>query len=319
MMALPPLDWVIHTASEDSLVEYCKQMEKDNGVVGASWGSNRVIKLSDDIAVKYGPGVGPSEAATQELAHRKADPRIVHVPRVYRFFQREDNNASGVGVEGYLFMEYVSGQSMDEVDLDVHVDIIPRVAKIIEHLGQIQIPSNQVPGPIGDDQPQGYLWGDDGAKTTFNSVADMDAWLNKRLALHDKSIDLTSYPLVLCHTDLCRRNMILEGDGTIGLVDWGFAGLYPRFFEIASLSYLNPYDEPYAKPLIQSTEELIGITEEEQRLMGLLRVARAYNLRYSFSDVDEYPLPDDLHLLPPPPIFPLQEEEDEYEDAEGNE
>jgi len=282
MSASPALDWVIHTASEDWLVEYCKQKEKDNGVVGASWGSNRVIKLSDDIAVKYGPGVGPSEAATQELAHRKAITSIVHVPRIFRFFLREsDKNTPWVGTEGYLFMEYVSGQLMDELDLAVHSDIIPRVAKIILHLGQIQVPDYQVPGPIGDDQPQGYLWGDDGAKTTFNSIADMEVWLNKRLAIQDKSIDLTSHPLVLCHMDLCRRNMILEEDGTICLVDWGFAGLYPRFFEIASLSYLNPYDEPYEKPLIQATEELIGITEEEKRLIGLLRVARAYNLRYS--------------------------------------
>jgi aminoglycoside phosphotransferase (APT) family kinase protein len=278
----PALGWVTHTASEDWLVKYCKQKGKNNGVVGASWGGNRVIKLSDDIAVKYGPGVTASEAATQEFAHRKANPALVHVPRVYRYFRRDaDKDIPWVGPEGYLFMEYVSGQLMDELDLDVHSDIVPRVAKIIEHLGQIQMPDSQVPGPVGNDEPQGYLWGDDGARTVFTCRADMDAWLNLRLKTQNKSIDLTAHPLVLCHMDLCRRNMILKQDGTISLVDWGFAGLYPRFFEIASHSCLNPYDEPYEKPLIKATTALVAMTEEEERLMGLVQIARACNIRHS--------------------------------------
>ena len=70
----------------------------------------------------------------------------------------------------------------------MNIEIIPRIAKIIEHLGQIQ-DSHSVPGPIGGGEPGGYLFGDDGAKRTFVSIADFEAWLNIRLALRDKSID----------------------------------------------------------------------------------------------------------------------------------
>lgn len=72
----------------------------------------------------------------------------------------------------------------------------------------------------------------------------MNDWLNNRLILRDKYIDLTPYPLpVLCHMDLCCRNMISMEDGkTIYLVDWGHARLFLRFIELASLSCLNPYD-----------------------------------------------------------------------------
>lgn len=120
-----------------------------------------------------------------------------------------------------------------------------------------------------------YLWGD-------FSVDDMDAWLNKRLEVRNKSIDLSPYPLVLCHGDLCRRNLILEGDGhSIALVDWGYAGLYPRFFEIASISWLMPCDRPYEKPLLEALEKAIELIDEERRLIESLQIARASNLRYA--------------------------------------
>ena len=36
--------------------------------------------------------------------------------------------------------------------------------------------------------------------------------------------------------------MILDDDNMISLLDSGFGGMYPRFFEIAILPYLNTYD-----------------------------------------------------------------------------
>lgn len=268
--------WDIHTASEELLVDLCQRAKEDNALLGGPWG-DQVVKLSDDVAAKFGYGVFASEAKTQEFAHQHAEPSIVHVPRVYRFFRRTDPSWSNP--KGFLFMECVPGQKLHTVDLEKHTDIIPRLAKIVAHLGQIQ--GGLVPGPIGGGQPEGYLWGDDGARTTFTSVADLEAWLNKRLAVRDKSIDLDSHPLVLCHMDLCRRNMILEKDNTICLVDWGFSGLYPRFFEVTSLSFFNFYDEPYEKPLIQATSDLLGLTAEEKDSIALLKIARAAALRYA--------------------------------------
>jgi serine/threonine protein kinase len=270
-------DWDIHTASEEWLVELCQRVDKENGLIGGYRIGDRVVKLSHDIAAKFGHGVTASEAETQKFAHRNANPSIVHVPQVYRFFSRPDPQWDNG--KGYMFMEYVPGQLLKELDLKENTDIIPRVAKIVAHLGQIQ--GSQVPGPIGGGEPDGYLWGEHRANTTFTCVADMEAWLNKRLSVRNLSIDLRSHPLVLCHMDLCRRNMILEKNNMICLVDWGFAGLYPRFFELASLSCINPYDEPYEKPLLQAIETLLGLTAEEKRLMRLLQIARAAALRYT--------------------------------------
>ena len=137
------------------------------------------------------------------------------------------------------------------------------------------------PGPVGGGKPHGYLWGDHGAKTVFNSVEELNTYMNKRLKLRNDSIDLASHPLVLCHLDLCRRNIILKDDGeSLCLVDWGSAGFYPRFFEVAMISCMLPYDVPYEQPLLQEIERVIRLTDEEKRLTQLIHYIRAANLRY---------------------------------------
>ncbi|ELR05315.1 hypothetical protein VC83_01570 [Pseudogymnoascus destructans] len=132
--------------------------EELNGIISKYKGAIRVIKLSNDIAVKFGRGVTAAEARTHEFAYQNVNPNIVHVPQVYRFFER-DYDPRWSSSEGYLFMEYVPGRTLAELDLDVGDDIVPRIAQIIAHLGQIGVRndlSDAVPGPIGGGSPRGY-------------------------------------------------------------------------------------------------------------------------------------------------------------------
>lgn len=277
------ITWDVHTSSEELLVEICEKAEKENGHY-YNYGRGYVwVKLSDDITVKYGYLVKEQEARTQEFAHKNTDPTIVHVPRVYRFFDR--NEPGDRSKKGYLFMEYVSGPTLEEIDLDKRNDMIPRVAQIIAHLGQIQ--GGQVPGPIGGGFAQGYLYSDDGADVTFASISGFNAYLNRRLAVYQKSIDLSGCPLVLCHMDLAPRHFILQDDGTISLVNWNDAGLYPRVFEVRVLSYLQSpwYGTPEKPILVQEiVATLLGLTGEEERLMGLLEFVRTVNVRVELCD-----------------------------------
>ncbi|KAK2764356.1 hypothetical protein FQN54_009050 [Arachnomyces sp. PD_36] len=297
------MDW-IRTASEEYLISLCERTYKENGSIGGLEEGNRVVKLSDEIAVKFGYLVTAGEAATQEFAYQHVDRSIVRVPRVYRHIIEKSNHPMKMG---YLFLEYIPGQTLEALDLNTaeHRDIIPRIAKIVAHFGEIS--GGQVPGPLAGSRPQGYLWGDYGAQTSFQSIDDLNAWLNRRLTLRKLSIDLNPYPLVLCHMDLCRRNMILDSTGSICLIDWGFSGLYPRFYEFATISCLNPYDEPYENPLLQAVEQVMSLTEEEKRLVDLLHQARGLSLRYRFKDNSEEPRPPpviDWAKVPVPPGVP---------------
>lgn len=76
--------------------------------------------------------------------------------------------------------------------------------------------------------------------------------------------------------------MILsEGGKSIYLLDWGHAGFFPRFYEVATLSCLNPYDEEYEKTLIEAVESLLQLTEDAKLNMKMALYARAASLRWS--------------------------------------
>ncbi|KAM5485845.1 hypothetical protein MaudMau93_005289 [Microsporum audouinii] len=234
-----------------------------------------VVRISYNMVVKYGTGVSPGEAATQEYASQHVDPNIVRVPRVYRYFQHHD--PSDTKPKGYLFMEYIPGQNLKTLNnIDSNSEITKKLTKIIAHLGQIK--GGGVPGPVGGGIPRGYLWGDNGAKMEFGSLEDMNAWVNKRIELLEEAVDLTPHSLSLCHMDLCRRNIILMEDRSICLLDWGHAGFFPRFYEIAAIKCSNDH---YSMSLFEATTKTIALTEEELRCMDLVIKARDASLRWS--------------------------------------
>ncbi|KUL90931.1 hypothetical protein ZTR_00746 [Talaromyces verruculosus] len=187
----------------------------------------------------------------QEFAYKNVNHDIVRVPRVHRFVQDELGR-------GFLCRDYVPSQKLLDLDLTVHTEIIPRIANIISHLGQIE--HGRKPGPIGEKGPQGYLWGDDGVDKAFVSVAHLNR----------------------------SRNMILGEDGkSIYLLDWAHAGFYPRFYELAALPCMGTYDEPYEKPLIAAVESMMQLTDDEKRDMKLVNYARAATLRWQFPEEPE--------------------------------
>ncbi|KAF2495107.1 hypothetical protein BU16DRAFT_561412 [Lophium mytilinum] len=315
--------WEVRTTSEERLKDYVQRMRADNLAGGLEEGTV-VVRISEKIAVKYGFGVTAQEFATLEFAHQHINQSIVRTPEVYRFF----TDTSGTVPIGYIFMEYFRGWTLDDLDLTVHTDIIPRVASIITHFGTIS--GGQVPGPIGGGKLHGYLWGIDGTRTVFTCIEDMNTWLNKRLEVRRQieekrlrlskteeernrvlehglstNIDLTSQALVFCHLDLCRRNMIMLEDRSICVVDFGCAGLFPRFFEPLTLSFLNPYDPEYAEPLKQLVTEQLGITEEEKWLMELVRRVTTVN-HFDYGETDEFTYVRSGNTPPPPPL-PLPE------------
>lgn len=76
------MDWVVWLAPQNWLINYCQHVKQQKGTI-----DHAVIRLSDKVAVKYGPFVTPGEFATQRYAYQHTDPNIVRVPRVYRYFQ----------------------------------------------------------------------------------------------------------------------------------------------------------------------------------------------------------------------------------------
>ncbi|KAM5453809.1 hypothetical protein MaudCBS49596_002432 [Microsporum audouinii] len=165
-------------------------------------------------------------------------------------------------------MEYILGKSLEDLDL-LPDDISERLAAIVSELAS------------------GYLWGDNGTGEIFQSADDMNRWLNKRLKLINKEIDLRPYPLVLCHLDLCRRNIKLMEDNSICLLDWGHAGFFPRFFEAAAVLCMND-NSGYGENLYNAIIKNAKLAQDEQDEP----LGKAFR-----TDIDSLP---PLPPLPPP-------------------
>ncbi|KAL3451378.1 hypothetical protein BJX65DRAFT_303958 [Aspergillus insuetus] len=213
-------NWDISTASEEFLVDLCQKSLEEEGSIG-DMGGTPVVKISPNIVAKIGR----------------------RIPKVYRYFRRSRGAAHEE--HGYLFMEYIPDQNLSDLETSALAQLVPRVLNIINHLGEVR--GGSAPGPVGGGVPMGHMYGDDGAKTSCNSVDDMNAYMNKRLAYRsmyvakhrgiesNDRIDITPHPLVLCHGDISWRNIIFRDDGSLCLLAWGYAGFYPRFFEAVAL------------------------------------------------------------------------------------
>lgn len=86
-----------------------------------------------------------------------------------------------------------------------------------------------------------------------------------RLPDIEAKLELERYPLVLCHLDLALRNFIWLENGSVCLVDWASAGVYPRFFEICLLKVMENSHKDYERTLINR----IKLTDEEEAQMLL--------------------------------------------------
>lgn len=225
-----------------------------------------MIKLSEELVVKFGHGVSAEEADNQRTAFELLDNSIVRVPRVVDFFTRTE----GGFTKGYLIMEYIHG----DISNSITSKQIDQIVRILSHFSNVQC---QRPGPLL--QPgvsRGLLWEENG-KPTFETVEEMERWLNFRIKGVRPKLVLKEYPLVLCHLDLALRNIVWLEDGSVCILDWAAAGFYPRFFEICLLKIMAGDCEGYETTLINRLEKL---TEDEEAQMSLLECSYYNGIRY---------------------------------------
>ncbi|KAH9220264.1 kinase-like domain-containing protein [Leptodontidium sp. 2 PMI_412] len=193
--------------SNSDIVQICRGPHRQ--IINGEGYGNMVVRLSEELVVKFGPGVSVEEADNQRRAFELLDSSIVRVPRLVRYFTWKDSPKSLT--IGYLVMEYIHGDILKSVDNHQ----IDRIAKILQHFATIQ---NQRPGPLQTGVSRGLLW-DENGKPTFETIQEMEHWLNIRLPGVNSKLVLERYPLALCHLDLALRNIIWLKDGSICLLD----------------------------------------------------------------------------------------------------
>ena len=242
-----------------TIVSYCSHPPKEH-IIQREYGSNVVVRLDPDTVVKFGQGVTRREADNQVRAFQMLNHQIVRVPRVHGFFIDDDM--------GYLVMEYIEGRKVDPAnrhDLDLVTEMMRYFATL-----QSERPGNLSGGSSHSNFfPEGEL---------FDTVSNMTIWFDERLFADDPTFSFSDTPLILCHLDIAPRNLIITGDGSLCLLDWGSAGYYPKVFEICSQHIMGPDDHLFNEHILAIIGELSP--DELAQKDAILRVW-ANELKYS--------------------------------------
>lgn len=218
----------------------------DTAPVLHSYEGTRIVRLSQTLVLKGGLNARPCEASILKLVGAKGGSTIA-VPKVHRVLNIETENVY-FGCRCLIVMDFVEGRSVEEcwehLNEAERADVVTQVASMITTLQSIPVPQQQQPGPVNCRTclARGFWFADMGAGP-FGSKEDLEAWFNHKLTVckNCKQAPETVPPfhfdkLVYTHQDIAPRNLILGADGKVWLIDWGDAGIYPEWFEVASLN-----------------------------------------------------------------------------------
>jgi aminoglycoside phosphotransferase (APT) family kinase protein len=208
--------------------------------------SNKVVRITDRLVVKFGYFVTAQEFRNQQIAKQRLDADIVNVPTAYRFVQE--------GGVGYIVMDYVNG---DTLNLASARNMAAKLGAVLDHIHQQR---GTIPGSLGGGLVSGVLWPEH-EEVEFSKTEDLELWLNRPSSNLEHKLDLRCHTLSMCHMDFNPRNIIVDGS-RIYVVDWSAAGYFPRFFEHILYQFV-PQDlgffnlmEPFLAPLSEKEREI---------------------------------------------------------------
>lgn len=224
-----------------------------------------VVRLSKFFAGKSGQGVLPSESQNMIFA---AESLHLPVPRVHHAFTADvPGFTEGQLVKAYfIVMDYIPGPTVDECWNSLEVDqrqlVSSQVASMIEKMQSttLKLP----PGPVGWTGSQKFVgpWFTEVGAGPFASLQDLEDWCNHKIdvcvqfkQLEQNTPRFKFRSLVLTHQDIAPRNLVLDAQGKVWMIDWAFAGVYPPGFEQAVLKVQSRWYKEFAEMVLSKLSD----------------------------------------------------------------
>lgn len=202
----------------------------------------RVYRITKDSLAKYTGSMvqdEPSichEALVMETVWTRT---TIPIPRLIRVID--------IGESDHLaIMEYIPGKQLNHAWPTLSLRAKLRIAWTLRsYVRQLRKIRGVRPGPPGDGVLlcDGHVFGYT-PKGPFADQAALASYFRKFLACYFPRpssydpFDLIK-PLVLTHFDLNMRNILLGDDGQVWIIDWGWSGYYPEWFEFLSMTQAN--------------------------------------------------------------------------------
>jgi serine/threonine protein kinase len=234
--AIFPLDGCdLSTISNQELVQIL-----DTAPKLYQYGYTTVVRLSKTLVLKGGANILPSESQNMDFA---AQLKGIRVPKVHRSFAIPAPEGALAHAKGYIVMDYVEGSSLadlwDTMNPTQREEVVTQVAEMIR---KMQSTTLDFAGPVGGGVSLGVFFTDWGAGP-FDSRRSMEDWFNHKLdvckafkRVPEDAPPFTFPTMVFTHGDISPRNIILDDESNVWLVDWGYAGSYPPQLEAAVIA-----------------------------------------------------------------------------------
>lgn len=176
----------------------------------------------------------------------------IPVPRVYKIWE-----APEVGSYIRFFaMDYIRGQRLDYTwpNLSIWESFVsPGLSKAtLGNSAIFQDPRSSIPGPLGPTPrrcpDQLVSW--QGPEGPFLDSVALNTFINERV-WREAGAEIPARfripePLFFTHQDINMRNVILDQNNLVWLIDWDWSGFYPRYFEFTSMKMAAEY--VYTRP-----------------------------------------------------------------------
>lgn len=252
-------------------------------------GGTIVARVHNAAVLKYSSEVHLSEAWNMRRVRKSIKMRVPAVIDAWEVGNQEEGHDTRIG---YLLMEYIEGELVSQIwpslSVQARRDIYRQLDQFLHQLHEIQTSS---PGPFGGGVSRGPLFTDYGAGP-FRSKGDITAWFNERLLvcqefgrapLTQPSFSSHFDSLVMCHMNIATRNLILDNQGRVWVLDWAHAGGYPGYFEVAVLTRTGEPD--FAEALLEMVGNDHAEEVEELLAIGFALTTAAATRPSSFLEV----------------------------------
>jgi serine/threonine protein kinase len=208
--------------------------------------------------IKYGRTVPLGEVRThlhaynafQKMTNNAPDSSI-RVPEIYHAFECENRR--------YIVMEYVVGETAGSALRGSSADkenwIHDQLAKVINKLLRVPVPSGQRPGPVGGGRIQHHFFRDYEAPVEYDSINMLQRHINEvchqrdsyssmlnlilkilthftkqMLKMTKHQVDFSNEELCLCYSDITEDNFLITKAGQVYVIDFQDAAFLPTTF-----------------------------------------------------------------------------------------
>ena len=208
-----------------------------------------VYKVDDKTVVKRGDATRLAEAAAMDLVRCKTS---IPVPTVYNAYVDETDSEIGT-----IVMEFIEGNVLRDVWEDMNSrqkeSIISQLKGFMEELRAIKGSFiGSVDGTSCEDQlftePSGG-YGPYATESEFHEGIVQAMQHAQKNVFVDMVSDMVRamppHQIVLTHSDLAPRNILVRGDVVVGILDWELAGFYPEYWEYVKALYRPKWESAW--------------------------------------------------------------------------